>query len=539
MASGCLDHSQLAAASVAPPSSPRIDLPDLPEDVILLVLQHLQIWEIVHCQCVSRAWSKTFSNESYLKTALKRYPGAHEVRALNALHSLALHSIQWKALAQSVASRYYHLSHGKVRDVSHFSLFAAEQVGQYYPVGQWEHHESQPSGRLYYENAAPHLGGMQIKPYLFRQTLWTYSDGLLVFAPVPADEGSRNEFMLSLLDLSTSQQVQVPFSVSDKIVRNIRLTDHILLIEWAERNPFHSLNDMEQVNRHFVTCFDVKFDQYSLLWVVEFRSEFKIHFLGLPLNSKDRFLSTHNAKHYVVYFFQPNRSMYTGGEERPIESLFVWDISRPSPYLPSADPSGENRPPPGCGPTVVARFPFNRLDELGVRQHNQIKLMSLGIDSEGCHVIWRENICEAAYGYFDPAERDWRAKTTIFPFFAHGPHRYKRREGYLPPYRGHASMESCDIEVHAIEKWFVPVMDVLDNASGVRFSLVETCFTGLGVEQRMVVRVKVPCLGESGEYVILRDDALVKEVTAMGRIAGDERYLVGMNDNMELVVCRF
>ncbi|RMZ83550.1 hypothetical protein DV738_g1140, partial [Chaetothyriales sp. CBS 135597] len=336
------------------------------------------------------------------------------------------------------------------------------------------------------------------------------------------------------------QQVPVPFTVSDKIIRNIRLADRVLLIEWTQLKPFYSLNYMEQVHRHFVTCFDAKFDQTSRSWVVEFRSEFKNHILGLPLNSQDRFFSTHDKKHYVVYFYEPNRTIYAAGrDETPVESVFVWDISSPSPYQPSTDLSGKHGPPADCGPFPIVRFSVNNLDALGVRQRSQVKLMSLGVDSKAYNIIWRENVYETASGYFDPAERDWRAQTTIFPFISFGPHQFKERDGYLPPYRGHASMESCDIEQDAIEKWFVPVMDVLDQASGVRFSLVETVFTGLGVEQRLLIRVKVPWLGESGEYVVLRDDTLLKEITAMGRIAGDERHLIGMNDKMELIVCSF
>ena len=517
----------------------KLTIPDLPEDVFLLIFQHLQIWEVIRCQMVSRAWRRAFSNSEYLQTALKRYHGAKEIRALQSHSGLESHTVDWAKMATKIASRYYHLSHGKVKSVSRFKLFASEQVGQYHPIGQWDYHESQPGGRLYFENAATHLGRLQTKPYLFRSTLWTYSDGLLVFAPVSLSRALGNHEILDLLDLNTSEQFTVPFPVSGRIIRNMRLADHTLIIEWAERDPFHSLNDMEQVNRHFVSCYDIHRSEDGQSWMVNFRSEFKIHFLGLPLNSRDRFFSTHNSEHYAVYFFQPNRSMYTGDEERPIESLLVWDITKPSAYLPSTDPSGKHRPLPDCGPTVVARFPFNELEFLGVRQHSQIKLMSLHIDSEGCHVIWRENVCEAAYGYFDPAERDWRAKTTIFPFMGYGPFEYKRRDGYLPPYRGHASMESCDVEEDAIEKWFVPVMDVRDEAAGVRFSLVETCFTGLGMDQRMEVRIKVPWLGEDGEYVSLQDHELVREVSAMGRIAGDERWLVGQNERMELVVCRF
>ncbi|RMD42827.1 hypothetical protein DV735_g2268, partial [Chaetothyriales sp. CBS 134920] len=492
-----LDRNKPAATSPGVPlPPPAIGLPDLPTDILLHVLQYLQIWEIVRCQCVAT-----------------RAP--YELRS-QGLHDTTAHeqSVKWKDLARSVASRYYHLSHGK------------------------------PTGRLYYQNAAPHLGGMQTKPYLFRPSLWTYSDGLLVFAPAPADDdtviSSRTECKFSLLDLNTMQQVPVPFSVYDRVIRNIRLADRVLVIEWTPRKPFYSLNVMEKVHRHFVTCFDVKFDQASRSWIVEFRSEFKNHILGFSLNSQDRFFSVHNARHYVVYFYEPNSTIYGAGRnETPVESLTVWDISSPSAYQPSADLSGKKGPPTDCGPCPVVYFSVDNLDAIGVRQHSQIKLMSLGVDSEASNIIWRENVYETASGYFDPAERDWRAQTTIFPFLSFGPHQYKERDGYLPPYRGHASMESCDVEQDAIEKWFVPVMDVLDDDSGVRFSLVETVFSGLGVEQKLLIRVKVPWLGESGEYVVLRDDALVKEITAMGRIAGDERHLIGMNDKMELIVCHF
>ena len=517
----------------------RLPIPDFPEDIFLIILHELQVWEVVRCSMVSRTWREVFSDAKYQYLVLKRYPGARDIREVSLLPGPKSRNVDWAGMMSSVASRYYHLSEGKVDQVSRFKLSAPDQLGLFHPVGQWDYHESQPGGRLYHENAATHLGRLQTKPYLFRPTLWTYADGLLVFAPaIPSSTSGKTE-ILELLDLSTSKRVSVPFSISGKIIRNIRLADYTLIMEWAERDPFHSLNDMEQVNRHFVSCYDIKRAVDGRSWRVKFRSEFKIHFFGLPLNSRDRFFSTHNSKHYVVYFFQPNRSMYTGDEERPIESLFVWDISMPSPYLPSMDPAGKHRPAPSSVPHVLARFPFNELEFLGIRQQSEIKLMSLHVDSEGGHVIWRENICEAAYGYFDPAERDWRAKTTVFPFLSYGPHEYKRRDKYLPPYRGHASMESCDIEEDAIEKYFVPVMDVVDEKAGVRFNLRETCFTGIGVEQRMDIRVKVPWLGKNGEYVNMQDDELVREVSSMGRIAGDERWIIGQNERMELVVCRF
>ena len=172
--------------------------------------------------------------------------------------------------------------------------------------------------------------------------------------------------------------------------------------------------------------------------------------------------------------------------------------------------------------------------------------MNISVDSSSATLIWRENACVAGQGYFDPAERLWNTTTISFPYLGQGPHLIRDYDGQLPPYRGHGSMESEEIEEDAIEKWFVPVMDVSDKGSGVRLSLVETCFTGLALENKFVLRVKVPWLlretgdvTQEGKYVVLEDDEIVKEVSSMGRIAGDERWVVGQNERMEIVVARF
>jgi len=423
-------------------------------------------------------------------------------------------------------------------------------------VSHWDYHESQSGGRLYYEKAT-HISKRGGKPYLFRTTLWTYDDGLLVFAPNGTLQEEANDSnklpdrvscALVVLDIETGKTFPVPFGINGKILRNLRLKDQTLVIEWAENQPFHDLNDTEKVHRHFASCFDVK---RLASWgsaasqptecTVSFRSEWKMHFLGLPLNHLDRFFSTHNRQHYAVYFWQPNRSMYTGDEELPIESLFVWDISQSSPYRPSTDPAGKNRPDTdGRGPHVLSRFSFRALDFLGVRQHSNITLMSLHLDSPSRTMTLRENSSVTGQGYFDPAERLWCAKTTSFPFVGLGPHLARYWDGNLPPYRGHCSMESADVEDS--EYWFLPIMDVLDQVAGVRFSLVETCFTGQFVENRKVVRIKTEegwDVGGSGSGSVALGDHWTAEVAAMGRIAGDERALVGQNDRAEIVVLRF
>ncbi|KPI37751.1 uncharacterized protein AB675_97 [Cyphellophora attinorum] len=534
------DEADVDAASITPSTTmttPKFSLPDLPEDCFLPILEALAIFDVARCAMLSRSWRAAFTNPLYLRMVLKNHASAREMQDLiGREHDTALLSRTFNRLA----SRYYHLTHGKIRTIDRYKLAASEQRGDFCPVGQWDFHESQPGGRLYFENASHQLSrlNMPSKPYLFRSTLWSYAEpGLLVYAPEQLPPDAPRTHILALLDLSTGFHFSIPFDIAGKVVRNIRLADMTLIIEWAERDPFHSLNDMEQVNRHFASCFDV------------------VPSPSTPSGTTTKSPTlTHTATHYAIYFWQPNRSMYTGDEELPIESLFVWDISSASTYRPSLDPSGANRPQTRSsspthgrtGPHILARFPFNELELLGVRQHSRVRLMNLSLDSSAKTLTWRENTCEAGQGYFDPAARFWRSRTTTFLFQGSGPHLVAEGTDNLPPYRGHGSMESAPLEDEEAEKWFVPVMDVLDQKTGVRISLVETCFTGWMVENRLVLRIGTPQMkaaGSSGDdhdgFTILRDDAATREVSAMGRIAGDERWVLGQNGGMEIAVLRF
>lgn len=528
---------QLLVASVGKPSgeSASTSIPDLPQDVFLLILEDLEAWDVLNCQKVSSSWRTAFSKPEYLRVVLQRYHQAKELRSLPRdnlfFHASEQPQVDWRTLFRSVANRYKHLSQGKARKILKYPMAPLEQLGDWFPVGQWDYHESQPGGRLYYETAAIHLNRIGSKPYLFRPTLWTYDDGLLVYAPAQCIEDDGFPHILSLLDVATGDRYPVPFDIRGKIIRNLRLSDATLVVEWAEKDPFHNLNAMEQVNRHFANCFDVK--RKGTDWTITWRSEWKMHFLGLPPNYHDRFFSTHNSNHYAVYFWQPNRSMYTGDEELPIESLSVWDISVPSKYQPSTDPSGKFRPAEKDGPFIVSRFSFTDMDFMGIRQHASVALMSIHIHSESHSLIVRENAAVPGEGYFDPAERLWCAKTTMFPFYGMGPRLVREWDGNLPPYRGHCSMESADVE--EIDHWLLPIMDVYDEQADVRLSLVETCFRSQSLENRLIARVKV---GLASDWVSLDDD-LTRIVGGMGRIAGDERWIIGQNERMELVVVEF
>ncbi|KAK5954841.1 hypothetical protein OHC33_004567 [Knufia fluminis] len=561
----------------------------LAQDILLLVVHYLEAYDLRRLQLASRSFQETFSEDIYLRTILKDYLHAREVKDLLRSNRHALsqsqppqtreqdqHNNDLQQTYSTVTTRYYHLTQGKPRSIQRITLRALDQSGQWLPAPQWDYHESQPGGRLYHRHAS-HMSIRSVsgrsKPYLFRPTLWSYDDELLVYAPAEkeprkykpqesqqegnpgwANESVEQDRCLVVLDLETHEEAEVPFDITGKLLRDIRLKEGLLIVEWAEKEAFHDLNMVDRVHRHFATAFKISkpdkhphsFDTLSSsepatathrprshpALQVNFHSEWRIHFLGFPLTSRDHFFSTHTAHHYCLYYWQPNRSLWTGDEDQPIEALHIWDISQPSAYRPSDDPGNTKREQHGKGgPHVVARFAMRMLEFLGVRQQSRISLLGLDLDSENLTVSVKGNVFESGQGYFDPAERNWCASVTTFPFVGEGP--VQRREGHieLPSYRGHCSMGSDEIE--EIERWFLPVMDVVDWGAGVRFSLIETCFTGIVVENSVLIRIKV--LGEWRDV----DSGLAKEIGVMGRIAGDERWVVGQNEKLQIVVARF
>ena len=105
----------------------------------------------------------------------------------------------------------------------------------------------------------------------------------------------------------------------------------------------------------------------------------------MPLNSRDRFYSAHTATHYSLYLWQPNRSAW--GEDDPIETLAVWDISTASPYRPSEDPTGKAKPLMDEGPRVIKRLSFADLDFYKIRQRSTPVIRNLELDENHVYVI--------------------------------------------------------------------------------------------------------------------------------------------------------
>lgn len=534
-----------------------IGLPNLPGDVFALIVEHLDAWDVVRCQMVSSAWSQVFSAPDFLRIILKKYPHAREAPQLISSSKLATSDrksyLQWRTTFNRIACRYFHLTHGKPRTIEkHKTAVPEPRIPNLFSVSCWDYHESQPGRRLYHLSTLQPWQRQEMAPgeqtYLFRHAFWSYEDGLLVFIPTkpfafgydPAAilKGSPPaSFAIMMLDLKSQYGVEVPFHLKDRVVRNLRLKDQTLIIEWAEMEYYHALNDSENVHRHFVTCYDIKpqpcfSGATACRRTVTFRSEWKLHFLGLPLNAQDRFYSTHTKDHYAVYLWQPNRSMYTGDEEQPIECLLVWDIAQPRQYMPSLDPSRKDQPEDvRSGPHIVCRFDYRLLQHYGIRQQSSPCLMKFSLNSEQRTITVYENVRVSGQGYFDPAGRLWCARTTTILFHGEGPHLQRECDINLPPYRGNCSMETSD--VLEPELWFLGIMDVVDEKADVRFSLAESAFTSRDVQNSAFLRIQA--LG----IMATLDEATAKQVAHVGKIAGDERFLVGQNDRQEVVVLKF
>jgi hypothetical protein len=158
--------------------------------------------------------------------------------------------------------------------------------------------------------------------------------------------------------------------------------------------------------------------------------------------------------------------------------------------------------------------------------------MSFALDSHAGTITVRENVCIAGQGYFDPAKRLWCARTPSFPFNAHGPHLRREWDGNLPPYRGNGSMETAD--VLEAEKWFLGITDVVDQVANVRFSLLETVFTGQFIENKKLVRIE-----SLDKRPMALEEEFAREICHIERIGGAERFLVGQNSSQEAVVLKF
>ncbi|KAL4778856.1 hypothetical protein BJX76DRAFT_121126 [Aspergillus varians] len=504
-----------------PGSSPdpqNLDLPLLPRELFWMVLGFLGPSDIIRCRRVSRLWNEAFGDPANLIPMLKKlFPLAKEVRELHAGPELSVSSSDsshWRSLFDQIASRYDHLGRGKPRSIQRYKLceeFGVSGEREWFQVQPWDTHAS-------------HL--MQRVDLPFAESFWSYDDGLLVYP-------SADHTCLVLMDLDSDRRFMVPFIITGKVIRRTRLQRRVLIVEWAEPKAFHWLNDSDGVHRHFASSFDVA--ETSSGWNITFRNEWKIMFLGHPLSERDRFYSTHSKTHYAIYIWQPNRSLYTADDDAPIESLSVWDISKPSSYRPSLDPTGRLRiEGEDSGPSIVSRFGFRELGFYSVRQRGLPGIQWLNITEDNQSIEIFENTCTGPLGGFvGPAEWTSQVQVTSIPANGYGPCWRQSLDLILPPYRGNGSLQANPLTLAVCdEPWYTIISESVDEKAHVGFCLHLSQATW-PFDLKASLSIRTP------SSTLTLKNAEIFELTGKGRICGTERYLLGENANRELLIYRF
>lgn len=378
-------------------SPEAMNLLDLPYPVFLEIISYLSPPEIIRCKRISKDVLRALTRHDLaISLLLTHFPRARETRFLRGHledeNSTASDTADWAAVFSTLASRYYHLAAALPARITETTMLQdAERLRGVTPWNRFLRLDDKTA------------------PFHYWDPMWTccVQDSLLVYPGTNAVYLAR--------DLQTGLETKVPFDLKGKVVRRVRLSHRILVVEWCEEDAYHALNDVDKAHRHFTTAFDVVVDgdlsipQYGSQKAqrhiaISFRSEWRIHYLGLPLSHQDRFFSTHNSTHYVVYIWQPTRSPW--GEDEPLERLIIWDLGKPSPYLPSLDPGESKRPDDDVGPRIVRKLVNGQLDAWGIRQHDTPSLRGLALD-EG---TWDVHSCSSSgHVFFIEEEHRWSA----------------------------------------------------------------------------------------------------------------------------------
>ncbi|KAJ5758243.1 uncharacterized protein N7511_006937 [Penicillium nucicola] len=491
------------------------DLAFLPGDIFWMILAYLDPHDIIRNRRVSRAWHEAFSNPSILLPRLKyEFSRTEEAKALE---KGTIDVIQGRQLFDQVAARYDHLKRAKPRGIKKYRLcdvFGSSRQREWFPVQPWEYHSSHDTGNVDVQ---------------FEEALWSFDDGLLVF-PSAESQG------LVLLDLKLDRQFKVPFTTTGKVVRRVRIQKRLLVVEWAEPMAFHWLNDSDGVHRHFASSFDVVPHEKDV-WRVTQRNEWKIMFLGHPLSERDRFFSTHNNTHYVIYMWQPNRSLYTADEDAPIESLFVWDISKASPHRPSGYSSATlhgGALDDAHAPSIVARFGFRDLDFFSVRQRGTPAISRLSVTDDSQAIEITENFLHDSTGEDIPdleaGTGSRLCRTTSIPVIGNGPHGRTLHGNMLPVYRGNCSLQSefLGYSTSFGSDW----TDVIAQVSVPDLDIGFCLYFGPDDTNQKTIRLGV--WTHDSDFNRANVD-----FAGRAKLCGCDRYLVGENTSRELVVYHF
>ncbi|KAI1187154.1 hypothetical protein F5B17DRAFT_400679 [Nemania serpens] len=515
----------------------------LPSDVFLLIISYLSPAESILCRRVSRSWNAVFTSDEISWNLMRwHFPRVREMRN----PAGALDRSAYAHIFPKVARRYFHLRSARPRLVERIDTDAGVGQGSFfYEVEPWNRH-------LRWNSAT--------SPFQYRDASWCLDEGLLVY-------WASEAYGYIAYDLETGDRIPVPFDGVGRIVRRVRLAHSTLLIEWCEAELHYRSDSEKAIHRHFATAFDVQRSTKSGLsddpgpWGIRFRSEWKLHRLGLPLNRQDRFFSAHTATHYVVYVWKQNGAPHDG--EEPVEELTIWEIKDTSAYRPSEDPAGAEMPGTAQPQPRVARaFAGHELDVLGIRQGRTPMLREILLDEANMYFHEEKHGWLAGYHTSSPPPRHHSVRSTGIPLSGIiGPRWFDEccadndghniHLGFCPRAGSAVRISDGDGAPDRFDgSWpgyapcwrheefpYLTVSSVVDARAGVRIA-ARRCSMIEAVSSFVRPKISLRTEADEAHEVRFADD-MWKQLLGKGKIAGDERWVVGEDGDGSITIVRF
>ncbi|KAI0489549.1 hypothetical protein F4859DRAFT_155668 [Xylaria cf. heliscus] len=512
------------------------NLAALPHDIFILIISHLSPTECILCRRVSRAWNSAFSSYDVSWNLMRwHFPRVREMRN-------ATEAPDWVHIFPKVARRYFYLRSARPRLIKKIGIAAQQREDLLF-------HEVEPWSRWLRWND-------NVAIFQHRDLSWCLQDGLLIYR--------ENAERYVAYDLETSRRFAVPFSGTGKIVRRLRLAQGTLVIEWCEQECCQ-LDGREDIYRHFATAFSVRRSAESTpsdttgSWEIRFRSEWKLHNFGIPLNRHARFFSAHTSTHYAFYLWQHSGSDWN--EEQPVEQLTIWEIGNTSSYRPSECPAGANiQDTTHSPPRVINVFTEQELNFFGILQRNVPVLREVLLDEANVYVHEEEHPWLA--GQHSPLSppRHHHVRSTGIPLSGVGPRWFDEccADGDIHlsfcPRAGSVARLGNGNHTGALEhfdgKWpgwapcwrheefpYLTISDVVDERAGVRVA-ARQCFVIEALSSFVLPKISLRADSDEGHEVRFAD-GMWKQLLGKGKIMGDERWVVGEDSNGSITVAYF
>ena len=382
------------------------DLVDLPKDIFLIITKYLNDIDLIRCRSVSKTWYRGFTQDLVLRGHLvSEYNRAREVRFLLANENgdsegqIGIPAneppFNWMDAFRRVVARYSALKSGMPASITKIALRVPSTADYIPECLKWKSVRTS-SRHLDFHTAAPATNRNSVEvwkkalPIGAKETEWTYDDGLLIYYAIETAA-------VVLFDIEDGTTSVVPFDVSNRVVRRVRLNERVLIIEWMEYTPFAEEDGtFDPMILHFTTAFDILSvrDTFPWLtrWKVILKKEWEVYVNGFDLAKSACWLSVHDSKHYALYLWQDFHSTCS----KPTQSLLIWDMTQSSYHQRSLHRHTDIYA--HFAPQLVTTLSDPDLQHFNIHLKRAVYLNRLELDEGTVYFI--EEVCDTAVDWY-------------------------------------------------------------------------------------------------------------------------------------------